>query len=243
MCRQSVPHHRQLSGNMMQQVLQKAHDGGSIESALLHRRVQLPFWRNRTDHRQMLPVRISQYRCFPSRRIRPHGRGRQIEARFVYENECALLADGFFSSSGHVSSCQRAISSSSRWLARSTGFWRLLPILLNTRPTCSMLYVTPNSRLITAWTRAQVHTSPRNPYASGPCASNSGKRWSCPSESRGFGPPPFRLRSAASPPSLTAVNHWLTAPDVTPSASAIRAWLHPFCFNSQARNRRPRANH
>ena len=150
---------------------------------------------------------------------------------------CAALGR-LFSSSGHVSSCQRAISTSSRWLARSTGFWRLQPILLNRRPTCSMLYVTPNSRLITARTRARVHTSPRNPYASGPCASNSGKCWSCPAESRGFGPPPFRLRSAASPPSLTAVNHWLTAPDVTPSASAIRVWFHPFCFSSQARNRR-----
>ena len=39
-------------------------------------------------------------------------------------------------------------------------------------------------------------------------------------------------------PAAARFFHWLTAPGVTPSAAAIRAWLQPSCFSSQARRRR-----
>jgi len=48
----------------------------------------------------------------------------------------------------------------------------------------------------------------------------------------------FRALSAASPPSLPALIHWLTAPLVTPNASAICFCGQPAWYNTQARIRR-----
>jgi hypothetical protein len=41
------------------------------------------------------------------------------------------------------------------------------------------------------------------------------------------------------PPALARRSHWLTAPLVTPRASAMRCWVQPFWNSSQARRRRP----
>lgn len=48
----------------------------------------------------------------------------------------------------------------------------------------------------------------------------------------------FRALSAASPPALPALIHWLTAPLVTPIASAICFCGQPAWYNTQARLRR-----
>jgi hypothetical protein len=88
-------------------------------------------------------------------------------------------------------------------------------------------------------TRLAVQTSPRKPNASAPCASRCGSCARCSVVSFGGEPGARRRLSASAPPSRARRIHWLTAPDVTPRASAMACWLQ-FCrFNAQARNRRP----
>jgi hypothetical protein len=91
---------------------------------------------------------------------------------------------------------------------------------------------------MTVATRLAVQTSPRKPNASAPRASNAGICARCPAVSFGAAPGRGRLFKASSPPSRPRRIHWLTAPGVTPSASAIFRWLHPRAFNAQARSRR-----
>ncbi len=151
---------------------------------------------------------------------------------------CVLLLWPFFFSAGHVSSRQAAIATSSRWLARVMGFCLLQPILRKILPTCWGVYVTPNSFAITRTTRGHVQRSPRNPWASAPCPNNTGNRATSSSLKRGFGPGALRRYSPSTPSSSALLNHWLTAPRVTPNASAIRAAFQPCFLSSHARNRR-----
>ena len=72
----------------------------------------------------------------------------------------------------------------------------------------------------------------------GPCASNTGICARCSAVSFGAAPRRGRRFKASSPPSRPRRIHWLTAPAVTPNASAIFCWLHPFAFKAQARSRR-----
>ena len=86
--------------------------------------------------------------------------------------------------------------------------------------------------------RVQVHTSPRKPYASAPAANISSKSSQSPVVSRGGAPDRGRGHNPASPYSCTLAIHWLTAPLVTPKASAIRCCFQPCCFRTRARHRR-----
>jgi hypothetical protein len=49
----------------------------------------------------------------------------------------------------------------------------------------------------------------------------------------------MRRRKPATPPSRPRRIHWLTAPEVTPSAAAISRCDQPYCWSSHARRRRP----
>src|SRR5215203_1612882 len=91
---------------------------------------------------------------------------------------------------------------------------------------------------MTVATRLAVQTSPRKPNASAPCASNPGSCARCSAVSFGSAPGRGRLFRAVTPPARPRRIHWLTAPAVTPSASAIFCWLQPFAFNAHARSRR-----
>jgi hypothetical protein len=186
----------------------------------------------------MFPEGILQDGRLASRRPGINGGCQQIEACFVYEDDGSLFSYGFFFNSGHFSSRHCSIAPSSRWLARCTGFCRLQPMLRKRLPTCWGVYATLNSRLMTSATRGRVHTSPRNPYASAPLANKVGSSANCSSLSRRFGPPALRLYSALTPALLALLSHWLTAPGVTPKASAILLCFHPCCLSSQARSRR-----
>ena len=88
-------------------------------------------------------------------------------------------------------------------------------------------------------TRFRVQTSPRNPKCSGPFSRSSGSL-SVRSSSESFGGRPGRgeVLSASLPPSRAFFIHWLTAPSLTPRASAMSVCFQPSCFNSKARKRR-----
>ena len=159
--------------------------------------------------------------------------------RLVYEYERSSFSGGFFLSSGKVSSYHSVISAASRRSTRSTGFCGVQLMRFSNRPTCRGLYFTPNSCRMTWPTRARVQTAPRNPYAAAPRARNSGSRANSFSDNFGFLPRSLvALRNAATPPSRTALTHWLTAPWVTPRAAAIFFCCQPCWCNSQARKRR-----
>jgi len=141
--------------------------------------------------------------------------------------------------SGQRSSFQRLIASSLRWLARWTGFWLLQPQVFRIRPTWEGWYETPNWSRMSWAIRGWVQMSPRKPKDSAPCASSSGSWERCSGVSRGEAPGAFLRSKAWIPPSLARFSHWLTAPWVTPRASAMACCFQPFCLSSQARRRRP----
>src|SRR5215204_3775623 len=88
-------------------------------------------------------------------------------------------------------------------------------------------------------TLSQVHTSPLKPCASAPCANSSANfaRWS--SLRRDGAPGGGLCFKPSAPSSLARFIHWLTAPSVTPRASAICVCFQPRSFNSKARKRLP----
>src|SRR5215216_45948 len=92
---------------------------------------------------------------------------------------------------------------------------------------------------MTTATLSQVHTSPRNPCASAPSANSSGNFARSSSLRRGGAPGGGLCLKACTPSSLARFIHWLTAPSVTPRASAISVCFQPCSFNSKARKRLP----
>src|SRR3990172_210948 len=239
MSRQSIPDKEQFAAHMMQQMFQKTDNRRPGESHLLDHHEQAAIGGDGADDRQMIPSQgHTQDRCLPAGSIGVDGGGQQVKTRFIDKHYSSPFLFGFFFNSSHVSLRQRSIAASSRWLACSSGFCRLQPILDSNCPICDSPYVTPKRRWMTAATRARVHTSPRNPQCSAPWASKAGSCCTCSAFKRGLGPPPLRLRSASTPSVFAFLSHWLTAPLLTPSASAISFCFQPFCFSSQARNRR-----
>ena len=235
----SVPNDQQLAWNMPQKVLQEADDIDALKGAVLHQHVELSLWRDPADGRKMVSCQArADDRCLSHWGIGPHDRWQQVEARFVHPKQRVLLLYGFFLTSGHRSWRHRSMASSSRWLARRTGFCTLQPQARRIRLTWAGWYETPNSRRITSATREQVHISPRKPNASAPLFNSSGIRARCSCVKRGVGPGGLRVRNASTPPSLARFSHWLIAPCVTPNASAMRYCFQPFWCSSQARKRR-----
>src|SRR5574341_2051247 len=239
MGRQSIPNDQEFAGDMVEQMLEKTHDGRTFESLLLRHQVQVTSRRNGADGREMIPgQRDAQQRRFAYRRIGAYQGGQQIEARFIHKHYGASFLRGFFCRSGQVSLRQRSTASSSRCSARSTGFWLLQRTAFKRRPTCVRLYRTPNSRSITLATRRRVHTSPRKPKCSAPCFNRLGSRPNCSSLKRRGAPLFGWVRSASTPPSRPRRIQSLTAALLTPKASAIAFWLQPFSFGSHACRRR-----
>src|SRR5690349_22212200 len=87
-------------------------------------------------------------------------------------------------------------------------------------------------------TRAQVQTSPRKPYASGPCPRKSGMRRFRSSVSLGGCPGERRLKRASGPPPRARASQRLTVSSEAPRASAMSRWDQPCCFRCNARNLR-----
>lgn len=146
--------------------------------------------------------------------------------------------NGLFFNSGQTSRRQPAIFSSLRWEARSTGFCGVHASSFKIRETWALWYETPNSWRMMAATRAHVHNWPRNPYASAPAAKRLGRRCLSAVVSRRLAPGRGRAKSASSPCVRARVSHWLTAPLVTPRASAMSFCFQPLRFRSRACKRR-----
>jgi hypothetical protein len=88
-------------------------------------------------------------------------------------------------------------------------------------------------------TLSHVHTSPLKPCASAPRANSLGNLARCSSLRRDGAPGGGLCLKASAPSSLARFIHWLTAPSLTPRASAISDCFQPRSFNSKARKRLP----
>src|ERR687891_675150 len=202
--------HRDVSG----QVPQETGRIPTTEGPVLYLGVQPAMGGDAADHRQMVPAeRGPEKRGLAPGGIGPYHQGQQVTAGLVYEDDGSAFVPGLFFRAGQRSSFQRWMASSSRWLARFRGFWRLQLYCLRMRPTWEGWYWTPKWRRMTWVTLGWVNLDLRP----------GGLRW-C----RAWGPS-----------ALARLSHWLTAPLDTPRASAMRCWCHPSWNSSQARRRRP----
>ena len=165
--------------------------------------------------------------------------GQQVEAGLVGKDHRSSFFYRLFLTWGQCSSFHRWIASSFLWVARCTGFWWLQPQAFRMRPTWAGWYETPKRSRIKVATRGWVHTSPGKPKASAPWDSNSRSCSRCSEDSRGGAPGGGWWRKPSIPPSLPRFSDWLTAPWLTPRASAISRCFQPFWWSSQARRRRP----
>src|ERR671916_1929388 len=165
--------------------------------------------------------------------------GQQVATRFVHEDDGPAFVPGLFLSAGQRSSFQCRMASSSRWLARFRGFWRLQFYCLRMRPTWEGWYWTLKWRRMTWATLGWVQTSPRKPKADGPWASNSSSWSRCWWANLGWRPGGWQWHRAWGPWTLARLSHWLMAPLVTPRAAAMRCCGQPSWNSSQARRRRP----
>src|SRR5215204_211095 len=235
----AVPHREESAAHHPPHVSQEGDAFGASERAAARQRVELPARRDPAHHREVSARQMrSQHRGDAARSVGADDAGQQVEARFVNEDGRAIFAPRFFFNSGHRSSRHPTTACSSRWAARSAGFCGVQRKAFRSRETWSLWYVTENSRRMTSATRAHVQTSPRKPYASAPCARNSGTRRNWSSVSRGVAPLWGRASKPSSPCSRTAAIHWLTATFVTPKTSAISCCVQPSRLSSRARQRR-----
>src|SRR6266566_5156480 len=91
---------------------------------------------------------------------------------------------------------------------------------------------------MTSATRRAVQTSPRKPYVSAPFAKSWGICAFCSSVKRGFIPCGGCALRASTPCSRPRLSQWLTAPSLTPRATAMSFCFQPCSFKLQARLRR-----
>jgi len=235
----TIPDHQQLAANPTPQVEEERDTFGARQRLRSRQRIESPFRCNPAHHRQVIARdERMQDRRLTSRRVGPDHAGQQIKTGFVYQDDVPALMTRFFLSSFQVSARHCVIFPSSRWRARSIGFCGVQSNSFKSFGTWWLWYETPNSNSITRATRAAVQTSPRKPYASAPWDKNSGSSCFCSEESFGVAPLRGRARNPLSPYSCTRRIHWLTAPFVTPKASAISSCVQPSRLSSSARHRR-----
>src|SRR5258706_4699492 len=240
MNRRAIPDQEQLAGDLPQEHPQETDNVRRVIALLLGLQEQPPIGGEAADRRQMvMGQRHPQDRGVAPRGPGPHGHGQQVEAGLVYPDDRPPLVIRFFLRAGQRACHQRAMASSSRWAARSTGRWTLCSRRCSSRYTWAGWYDTPKVRRITSATRLQVQTSPTNPHAGAPRANSAGICACCSGVKRGVGPAARWPRKACTPWVRARLSHWLTAPGVTPKAAAIAVCFQPCSLSSQARCRRP----
>src|SRR3954451_6355167 len=171
----AVPDDHQLACEFMSEMLQKSHTIGAVQGPGAHQRVKLPGQGDPAHYRQVVVgQKRFEYGRLPARGISPDHTGQQVKARLVNQDNSQALLTRLFFSTGQTSTRHFLTASSSRWLARSIGSCGVHCNPFNNRATCALWYKTPNSSRITARTRMQVQSWPRNPYASAPWLKRSG---------------------------------------------------------------------
>ena len=163
--------------------------------------------------------------------------GAFADSRLVDEDDQSAFSLGFFLSAGHARRFQRRTASSSRSIARFSGFCGLNPRLPRMRHTCVWLKCTPCWRSMTAPTRLRVHSSVPNPCSVGFCKTAARTDASCVTSSWAGRPRSGTARSASMPPSPSSAFHVYTVCRATPTTAATAAGPLPASSMRPARNR------
>src|ERR1019366_338703 len=93
------------------------------------------------------------------------------QAGLVYEDDQSSFAPGFFLSAGQVLRCHVCTASSSRSMARRSGFWAANARAPRMRQICVWPNLTPYKRSMSTPTRLSVHSSVPKPCSVGRCSS------------------------------------------------------------------------
>jgi hypothetical protein len=89
----SVPDHREKTGDMTQQVLQETNDILATVGPVLDTQIQVPVGSDAADGREVIPCeRHLQDRSLSSGSIGAHHRGEQVEAALVHPEDGSSLA-------------------------------------------------------------------------------------------------------------------------------------------------------
>jgi hypothetical protein len=138
MDRRAVPDHQDLAWDVLQQMLQKAHHCLTAIRPPLHAHQKPTLRRQRADGGHMITRHgNAQDRRLTSWCVGADPRREQVEAGFIYPDDRLLPRGSVFLSSGQRSSHQAWITVSSRWAARTMGFWTLKPKARSKRLTCA----------------------------------------------------------------------------------------------------------
>jgi hypothetical protein len=223
-----IPHEDQTTGHLPPQMLPKGDPVLRMDRTLLAGAIPLALGRDGAERREMITSPPLPH----DGGVSPWGigaddTGHRREPGCVDKTDGVLLGLRPLLMAGQVSSRQRTMAASSRWRARRAGFGGLQPIAWHQRPTWTGWEARPNARRITAAIRPQVQTCPRKPSASAPWGKSVGHRASWSAVNRRGAPGRGRCRRASGPPSRARVIHGLTAPSLTPRASAIWRWDQP----------------
>ena len=143
----------------------------------------------------------------------------------------------FFSAS-QVLRFQVCTASSSRSMARRSGFCGEKPGPPRMRQICVWPNLTPNIHTMTTPTRLSVHSSVPNPCSVGFCSKARPKDCSCSSSSRLGRPRVGMARSASIPPSSSTAFQVYAVCRATPTACAACAGVLPARSIRPARTRR-----
>src|SRR5919204_5253031 len=147
MDRGAIPNDQQSLCHMAPQMLQEVPAFFPSQGRLADQGIQATHGRDGTHHRQMIAGdERPQHWSLTTRRISAYHSRQQIEAAFVHKYQGTPLPKRLFFSSSHTIVRQYAIRSSSRWAARSSGFWGVQAKRLSNRDTWALWYVTPNIR-------------------------------------------------------------------------------------------------
>jgi hypothetical protein len=134
----TIPDDQQLSRDLPQELLEKAHHILSLVGVILCLHEQSSFWCQRSDGPDVVPGQWHvQDRRFAHGSIGTYCHWKQVKARLIYKNDLSLFLLGFFLRAGQRSSFQVLMACSSLWVASSTGFCRLCLIARRRRLQCA----------------------------------------------------------------------------------------------------------
>src|SRR5262249_50886799 len=134
----AIPDDQHLAVDFAQEYPHKPDDRLRCIGWFSHLQKQPSVERDAPDDRAMVRgERHAHDRRLPPWRPRAHGQWPQIKAGLVYPDDRLPFVGGLFLLAGQRSSWHSAMACSSRWVARSTGCWRLQPMCRKRRLTWS----------------------------------------------------------------------------------------------------------
>src|SRR5882672_5339501 len=167
-----------------------------------------------------------------------HPRGPLAQPGLVDEDDQPPVAPGFFLRAGQVLRFQVCTASSSRSMARRSGFCTENPRPPKMRQIWVWPNLTPYKRSMSMPTRLSVHSSVPKPCSVGRCSSARPSACNCSSSRRAGRPRVGIARNASMPPSSSSAFHVYTVCRATPTACAACAGVFPASSIRPARKRR-----